>query len=132
MDTENRAYLLSGLIFTLLLLIMVRSAAALDTVETFDKGATDLESYFSIDRVGIERENTLIAGELVSGFGLLNRFSAYFGASYGADLAMAQGTGAYFVGAFGTPVDSDHIDLDLILNFEGGNNMVLEPVYFNF
>ena len=92
----------------------------MDTVETWEPGATDLDFYTSYNGLGLARSERELGSEIMAGFGLVNGLSAYLGAALGTDEAFSQGSGEIFSGIFGTPIDSDHFDLDLFLDFRLG------------
>lgn len=92
---------------------------AADTVETFDSGAVDLELYSGLD-TGVEQGGLQGGfGELVLGYGLLPRFSVHLGAALQGEDQFTSGSGAVTAGVFGTPLDTQHLDFDLLLDFAG-------------
>lgn len=100
----------------LLVISFAGFADAADTTETFDVGATDFEFYLGMDGFGLEKYEKSIYSEVLAGFGLMDRFSGYIAASGGSNEYFLDGSGAMGFGIFGTPVDTDHFDLDLFLD----------------
>lgn len=96
------------------------SANAADTVETFDVGATDRELYMGMDGIGNRRAESGVFGETVLGYGIVDGFSAYVGTALEANGNFAEGGAGLAFGAFGTAIDTDHFDLDLILDMGAG------------
>ena len=103
-----------------LLLGSVSPAGAADTVETWDVGATDVEFYSGVNGVGLKRADSSLFGDLVLGFGLVNRLSAYVAQNITGNGFFTGGSGTTYLGIFGTLVDTRHFDLDLFLNFDLG------------
>ncbi len=89
-------------------------ARAADTVETWDQGATDVEFYVGLDSEA-EAHKTLY-GEMVLGYGLTSGLSAYMGTVLQADQSLSSASSARYMGVFGTPLDTDHVDVDLLLD----------------
>lgn len=100
-------------------------ARAADTVETWEPGATDIDFYLGLDQLrGTDR--TMFA-DLMLGFGVLSRFSVYLGTTLEGDTGMTQGSADLHMGVFGTPIDTDHLDLDLFLGVSGWRELELAP-----
>ncbi len=95
-------------------------ARAADTVETWDVGATDLDFYLGAEGVGRDRWAGGVYGEIMLGYGLLPRLSAHFGVSLAGDGRLAGRTFETSFGVFGTPLDTDHLDVDVFLAFGAG------------
>lgn len=103
------------------LVVQATSARAADTIETWDEGATDVELYLGYEGLGLRQPSARAAlGELVAGYGLMERFSAFLGATLQGNGVLAEGQGSFRFGLFGTPVDTRHVDLDLIFSVETG------------
>ncbi len=96
------------------------TARAADTVETWDVGATDVDMYSGVDGVGLTRAEGSLYGDIMLGYGLVNRLSAYVGQKITGNSFFTGGAGTTYLGLFGTPVDTDHFDLDLFLGFDLG------------
>jgi hypothetical protein len=95
-------------------------ARAADTVETWDVGATDVEFYSGMNGVGLKRAQGSLFGDLMLGYGLVERLSAYVGQRLTGNKFFTGGTGTTYLGLFGTAVDTRHFDLDLFLGFDLG------------
>ncbi len=98
------------------LLLLCPLARAADTVESFDVGVSDLEFYGGFDGIGPDGVDRAQYGNLVLGVGIVEGFSAYVGTTLQANEHFAEGVAGLGVGVFGTPLDSSHVDLDLILD----------------
>jgi len=105
-----------------LLLGFTSIATAVDTLETFDPGASDFEFYAGFSGIGLAKYEKGINTEILYGYGLIENFSATVTASFESNEYFGNGNAALGFGICGTPVDTDHFDLDLILNaaIEGG------------
>ena len=87
-------------------------ASALDTVEPFASGAIDLEGYAGLEVEGGRRP----CGEMVLGYGVTPRLSVLAGVGL---TAAEGGAGAELdlsLGLVGGLLDTDHLDLDLLLD----------------
>jgi len=98
------------------LLLSPGALQAADTIETFDPGPTDLEFYVGLDGVGPKHQDRTVSTEVVAGFGIIDRLSLYVGAALEADHRFSGGAAGLNVGLFGTPIDTRHIDLDVVLD----------------
>ena len=83
-------------------------AHAADTMEPFDLGATDLDFYQGYDGIGLRHEDRGVYSDIMWGYGVVDGLSAYAGTTLEGDGRLANGAA--------TPVDTDHLDLDLILD----------------
>ena len=88
-------------------------ARAADTVEAFDAGALDLESHIGIE--SLSQPTTGVASELVLGYGVADRLSA----TVALELEDASVAGVA-AGVIATALDTDHLDLDLLLTLGAG------------
>jgi hypothetical protein len=89
-------------------------AGAADTWEEWEPGATDAELYVGYSGIGLAGRDRGPSLEYLQGFGLGHTLSTFLSATVEA----ADRTRAGFAAAlFGTPLDTDHVDLDLILIF---------------
>lgn len=115
----------------LMLVLLAAVAEAADTVETWDKGAGDLDVYMLMEGVGAAESSQAVAGDIMVGWGLADRFSAYLGTTMQADGYLMNGGTELGLGVFGTPVETDHLDLDLFLDLrsagEGLSTLQVEP-----
>jgi len=91
-----------------------------DTIETWDKGAADFEVYLGADALGAAVENQEINSVAVLGWGVAERFSAYMATGFTADSYLNNAEPELSLGFFGTPLESEHVDLDLGLNMSVG------------
>lgn len=90
--------------------------SAADTTETFDVGATDFELYLGFDGIGLEKYQRSLSGEAVMGFGFTEGFSGLVSVAGSSNEYFGDGGGEISFGIFGTPLDTDHVDLDLFLS----------------
>lgn len=97
-------------------------AHAADTVETWEVGATDVDFYLGFDGIGPDEDARNMYGDIMLGYGLVERFSAYVGATLSANDHFADGNADVYLGVFGTPVDTEHFDLDVFLNVGAGGD----------
>ncbi len=107
----------------------VSSARAADTIETWAPGAADVEFHMGADGLHSARERRSLGGSAVIGYGLLPGLAAYFSASMASDGALVQGANEQTLGLFGTLVEADLMDLDLLLTLQTGSGgpMVVTP-----
>ncbi|MBN2530434.1 MAG: hypothetical protein JXR76_28870 [Deltaproteobacteria bacterium] len=99
--------------------VITPNAHGADTVEPFDIGATDFEMYIGMDGFGLEKYEKTVFSEVVLGYGILERMSAYFSTSLAANEYFADGTVGFAFGIYGNVVDTHHFDVDLFLDFSG-------------
>ncbi len=97
------------------LLFASTSSYAADTTETFDIGATDFEFYLGFDGIGLGEYEKSISAEGVAGYGLVENLSAYLAISGAGNEYFSNGEWGLAIGFFGTPLDSEHVDIDLFL-----------------
>ena len=116
-----------ALVFTLAFAGCPCHTRAADTYETWDAGATNFEVYSLVDGVGLTQEDQGFAGDMVVGWGLVDRFSAYFATTLESNGAMTSAEPAMTMGVFGTPVNTDHFDLDLALDVTLAGEGMSEP-----
>jgi hypothetical protein len=77
--------------------------------------------------MGADKNARVVFGDMMLGYGLVDRFSAYLGATLEGTDAFSDSVTTHYIGVFGTPVDSDHVDLDLFLDFSaGGTDQVFQ------
>ena len=112
-------FILQTALFSVVALLFHCEAYAADTTETFDLGASNAEFYLGLDGIGLDRTETAVWSEFLVGYGLMERFSAYAGVALESNGYFADGSGGLYMGLFGTPVDTDHFDLDLFLDVSG-------------
>lgn len=104
----------------LALVLLAGPARAADTIETFDVGATDLELYVGVDGFGPKNQDRTLSTEVVAGFGIVDGLSLYVVTALEANHRFADGAAGLGVGLFGTPLDTDHFDIDLVLDVGAG------------
>ncbi len=124
-----RKYILNYYYKTVLVLLTITAAAsakAVDTIETFDAGAKDVEIYLGFEGIGKKEVEKRVTGLMVLGYGIVNRFSIYGAVSVSGSEKFDQGEAALFMGIFGTPLDTKHFDLDLLLDINGGGDSFKE------
>jgi hypothetical protein len=107
-------------------------ARALDTLETFDLGASDVELYTGYDGFGLSRADGSAYGDMLLGYGITPGFSAAVGATVSADGTFTSGSSAVHLGAFGTPINTHHIDLDLGIDLSEEAGFFAVTPYFEF
>lgn len=109
-------------------MLLAGEAMAVDTWETYGVGASDFELYAGLDGAGLGKYEKTVWSEALVGFGITESFSAYAVAFAEANERFSAGTGGGGFGIFGTPIDSDHFDLDLILGSAFGEGwMTVSP-----
>lgn len=113
------------------LFISARIHAA-DTVEPFDMGATDFELYAGIDGLGLDKYEKTVFGDVVLGYGILERLSGYFGTTLESNEYLAEGAVGFAFGMYGNVVDFNHVDVDLFLDFSGGRGDFAVTPSFEF
>jgi hypothetical protein len=96
-----------------LALALSRPAQAADTIETFDPGPSDVELYAGVDGIGASGTMFL---EHVVGFGIAPWLSALVGASVSSGCDLEGVSAGFAASLFGTPLDTDHVDLDLVID----------------
>jgi hypothetical protein len=106
----------------LMVLALAGTSRAADTVETWDVGATDVDFYLGFDGIGPDEDARAMYGDIMLGYGLIKGLSAYIGATLSANDHFADGNADVYLGVFGTPVDTDHFDLDLFLDVGAGGD----------
>ncbi len=101
------------LLFSLLLLCA--DAHAANTRETWSDGAFQFEHYIHFDGIGLGKHEKTIGSDMVFGYGLMEKFSGFAVFSGSADEYFGDGSAAMTIGIAGNPVNTDHVDLDLVL-----------------
>ncbi len=107
-------------------------ARAADTIEWFDPGLTDLEFYVGLDGLGPKGQDRLLAAEVIAGFGIIDGLSLTVVTAFEANHRLSDGAVGLGVGLFGTPLDTDHFDIDLVLDVgasgPGFSQLTLTPM----
>lgn len=94
-------------------LLAASPASGADTVETFELGLSDLEIYTGGTGLGLPRGESAPFAEIVAGFGVTPSLSFGLSAYLPGRCRLRDGDPAFEAGGFGTPVNTDHLDLDL-------------------
>lgn len=97
-------------------------AHAADTTEPFELGATDVDFYVGYDGIGPRDGERAVFGDIMFGYGLLPALSGYLGTTLSANGQFGDGNADVYLGLYGTPLDTDHFDLDLFLDFSAGGD----------
>lgn len=92
------------------------SARAADTVEPWDAGAFDVDLYLAFDGLGPGAPDRTYSSDVMVGYGLLPKLSIYLGTQLEADRDLAGVPPAVYLGAFGSALQTNHVDLDLFLD----------------
>jgi hypothetical protein len=112
---------MAGIMPFVALTALATPAHAADTWETFEPGALDFELYLGYDGLGTRSPTQRLAfGDLMLGFGLLERLSTILGTVLQGNGRFSSGEGLVYFGLFGTPLDTRHLDFDLLLILEAG------------
>jgi hypothetical protein len=118
----NPSTLMAALAISAAALSAAAPARAADTTEPFDIGASDGELYLGYDGVGLGGDERTVNGEILLGYGVSDRFSAFVGTALnGSETLVSESTTFYF-GVFGTLLDSEHLDLDLTADVASDNS----------
>ena len=88
-----------------------------DTTETYAPGLSDAELYLGAERLGPVGADRVLTAEVLLGVGLHPALSSYLGLKLSRDLG--ETVSALSWGLFGTPLDTDHLDFDLGVEFKG-------------
>lgn len=117
---------LIGIASSLFAVVGVRPAFAADTIETWDVGATDLDFYLGVDGIGRPKHERETFADMMLGYGLIKRLSAYFGTTLQCNEYLGDGSGTIYMGMFGTLAETNHFDLDLFLDVRLGGDAFSE------
>ncbi|MBN2717929.1 MAG: hypothetical protein JXX14_18920, partial [Deltaproteobacteria bacterium] len=93
---------------------------AADTVEPFGLGATDFELYTGVEGMGMGKYDRCVFGDIVLGYGILNRLSGYVGTTLAANGHWAGGSQVFAIGVYGNVLDTPHVDVDLFWSISLG------------
>ncbi len=106
-------------------------ATAADTVETWSAGATDVDFYVGYDGAGAGAVERAVYCNLMLGYGLVDGLSAYLLTDLRGDGLLGASETSVSIGLFGTPVNTDHFDVDLFLDVgtdaSGGGALRMTP-----
>lgn len=100
-----------------LVVVTALDVRAADTTEPFDLGASNVDFYVGTDGLGLEQFATRLYLDAMLGYGLTPELSFYLGTRLHANAQFGDASGDLYTGLYGTPVDTEHVDLDLF--FEG-------------
>lgn len=117
---ESRFWNMCALVAGAVVFFAADASRASDTVETWDAGAADVEMYLGMDGLGLPKEARTFYGDMMLGYGLVDRFSAYVGTTLASTDGLSNGSSTQSIGVFGTPVDTDHVDVDVFFDMSSG------------
>ncbi len=100
---------------------------ALDTLEPFDIGLSDFEAYAAFVGAGKPEPERGISADTLLGIGITKRFSGQVYGGGESNQKFTEGSGFFGFGVFGTPVDTDHFDMDIGMNITIGGLGTGEP-----
>lgn len=103
-----------------LALMAASPARAANTIQNFDEGASYFEGHISFDGIGLDQYQMQFGVQGILGFGITTSVSAYIGVTGAANELFGAGTLTGNLGLFWTPLDTDHLDLDLLLDVGAG------------
>ncbi len=97
-----------------------KTSLAIKTTEPYDYGPSVFELHLGCDGLGLESEQVSILAKLLLGYGLNDWLSGYLMFRNYDTEYLVNGQGEAIFGLFGTPIDTNHLDLDLILDISLG------------
>lgn len=100
-------------LFAGIFLLLADASQGGDTLEPFDPGFSDFELFFSYSGAGKEEPERGLAAETLVGIGMADWLSGYLTLAGEANEKLSEGTGGFGFGVFATPLDTDHLDIDL-------------------
>lgn len=106
--------LLAASLLTAACLLPVQAFAG-DTTETVDVGTLEVDPTFSIDGMGDGKPSVNTGVTVV--YGVLDGFNLNASVGYSSNEGMAGGHADLGIGMLWTPLDTDHFDLDVMLDF---------------
>lgn len=119
----------SLLLLTLLLATSVRAADTVELYAAHEASAEFTMGFEGMRQVAGDRE---VSNEILFGHGLGSRFATYLGASIVPDQEFRIDGADVFVGLMGAAVESDHLDVDLVLDLSvlgsAGHEFLLAPM----
>jgi hypothetical protein len=92
-------------------------ARAADTTETWEAGAVSFELYVTKERLDYGWQRGELGADTLLGYGLAERLSVYFQAELAHPIGSSTLEAMPHLGVFGGALDTDHLDLDLLLDF---------------
>ncbi|HNZ03505.1 MAG TPA: hypothetical protein PLY68_09930 [Myxococcota bacterium] len=131
---RKAATTLYGAALCVALMLVSMPAWSLDTTETFEQGALDLEIFAGFHGFSGGRHFEGFDFEAALNYGLVDRFSIYGKGQIGSNGDFTAATGGAAFGILGNPLDTDHFDLDLMVEFGFGDYgvAVIPAVELNF
>jgi len=115
------------------MMVLASVAGAADTLEVWDAGTGNFEMYSGFGGVGATTAEQSIGSSMLLGWGVARGFSAYVSTALSADGNFDQTETELDLGAFGTVLDTDHLDLDLGLDMvaygPGMSRMAVVPAF---
>ena len=100
---------------TCLVMCMHSTGWAADTTEPFELGFSDVDFYGGVHGLGLKAHETTLYLDAMLGVGLTPGFSLYLGTILYPNEYFGAASGDLYTGASLTPVDTDHLDVDLLL-----------------
>ena len=97
-------------------LLAARPLHAADTIEPFEPGLSDFETYAGAEGLGLVRSEQTLFAEGTVGCGVTPRLSFYVAPTFSVDGYLAAAVPDLVLGGYGTPFEGDHFDLDLGLD----------------
>lgn len=115
---------------TAVMLALAAPSAAVDTVESWYEGETGVEFYAGLDGFGLPGAEQTVSGAMILGWGLTDRLSTYLAPGVQSDGDLIGAETEINLGLFGTPLDTDHVDLDLLFDLRVvGGEMSVVPAF---
>ena len=99
-------------IATLAMALVPQEAFPADTVEPVVHGTLDHEAYIAMEGLKAGGSGTLLA-QYLTGVGVAPRFSFFLGGDAVVHPAVPGPEAGFLAGVIGTPLDTDHVDIDL-------------------
>jgi hypothetical protein len=104
---------------------------AADTLETWAKGDSNAEVYVGLDGLASRGRAGSLQTDLLVGHGLTNRLSVYVGSALASPSVLAVHDAGFYVGSFAALLDTDHLDVDFLLDLtaqgDGFRELVVLP-----
>lgn len=114
-----------------LLVCLASHVRAADTVEIWAAGEGNMEIYSFYDGMRNAPADQAVGGELVMGWGVAERVSVMLATALSANGTLTGGETGFDIAVFGTALDTDHMDVDLIWGLgaagEGMSEIALTP-----
>lgn len=107
-----------ALVLALLIALAPSHANAADTVETWARGATDVDFYLGAEGLGAGQKSFF--ADVMVGYGLLDRLGIFIGSALRGSDTLEDGEAEVYGGLFATLLDTRHVDFDLMFEVRGG------------